>query len=324
MLSRVIDLGSRGYSASPLHAPDRNWFEGNCYTDLWIAVLHSLGLEPRACLGPTLACGYSADQWTFFKPSLSELYHLYGVVTEEMTVWRSVLEHCEAHIAARQLPLVEVDAFFLPDTVQTDYRKNHSKTTIAVNALDRSGKKLEYFHNAGYFELRDGDFDGIFRTAERAGEGYLPPYCETAKLEHIRHRPLEELKKLARQMARLHLESRPQENPMVAFTESLDETLNQLVDREESYFHAWVFASLRQLGAGFELAAIHLRWLAKSEETELLEAALHLERIADTAKMLVMKTARMAMSGKVKSLSEPLADMKANLDSAYALVDVHL
>ncbi len=168
MLARVIDVDLQTFVPSPLHAPDRNWYEGNCYTDLWIAVLHSLGLEPRACLGPTLSCGYSADQWTFFKPSLSDLQRLYGVVTEEMTVWRSLLAHCEAHVAAGQLPLVEVDAFYLPDTAQTDYQKNHSKTTIAVNAVDAQTKTLEYFHNAGYFELTGDDFDGIFRLIRKS------------------------------------------------------------------------------------------------------------------------------------------------------------
>jgi len=324
MVSCVIDMGPRGYSPSPLHAPDRNWYEGNCYTDLWIAVLHSLGLEPRACLGPTLACGYSADQWTFFKPSLGDLYRLYGLVTEEMTVWRSVLKHCQAHVAAKQLLLVEVDAFYLPDTFQTDYRKNHSKTTIAVNGLDQTRKTLEYFHNSGYFELHGDDFDGVFRSTDSVEEGFLPPYCETVKLTHVTQRPTDKLKTLAREMAKLHSESRPQENPMLAFALSLNETLLQLVDLDESHFHAWVFASLRQLGAGFELTAIHLRWLAEVEETDLLYAAQHFEKVADTAKMLVMKTARMAMSGKVKSIAAPLGEMEAGLDAAYSLIDEHL
>ncbi len=324
MSSRIIAMSPRGYTPSPLHAPDRNWSEGNCYTDLWIAVLHSLGLEPRACLGPTLACGYNVDQWTFFKPSLGDLSRLYGVVAEEMTVYRSVLEHCEAHVAARQMPLVEVNAYFLPDTIQTDYKKNHSKTTIAVNALDVPGKKLEYFHNAGYFSLHGKDFDGVFRSAEDAGEGFLPPYCETVKFERITQRPVDELKYLARDMAALHWQNRPKKNPMVAFSKSIDETLIRLADLDETHFHAWVFASLRQLGAGFELAAIHLRWLAGAEEADLLDAAHYFGCVADTAKMLVMKTARMAMSGKVKSLTETLADMEANLDAAYLLIESRL
>jgi hypothetical protein len=287
-------------------------------------VLHCLGLEPRACLGPTLSCGYSADQWTFFKPSLSDLQRLYGVVTEEMTVWRSLLAHCEAQVAAGQLPLVEVDAYYLPDTAQTDYQKNHTKTTIAVNAVDRQARTLEYFHNAGYFLLTADDFDGIFRLSEKASEGHLLPYCETVKLSHLINRSDGELKKLARGMAAEYVRNRPPGNPIVAFEQSLEETLPQLIERDEDYFHAWVFASLRQLGAGFELAAIHLRWLANDKNTSLFEAAQYFDAVADTAKMLVMKTARIAMNGKTKSLAEPLAQMRADLDAAYTLVDRQL
>jgi Domain of unknown function (DUF1839) len=100
--------------------------------------------------------------------------------------------------------------------------------------------------------------------------------------------------------------------------------LPQLIEQDEDYFHAWVFASLRQLGAGFELAAIHLRWLADDKDAAIDEAAQHFDAIADTAKMLVMKTARIAMSGKTKSLAEPLAQMQADLDAAYTLVDRQL
>lgn len=323
-MARVIDVDLQRFAPSPLHVPNRNWYEGNCYTDLWIAVLHCLGLEPRACLGPTLSCGYSADQWTFFKPALSDLQRLYGVVIEEMTVWRSLLTHCETHVAAGQLPLVEVDAFYLPDTAQTDYQKNHSKTTIAVNALDAQRKTLEYFHNAGYFELTGDDFDGIFRLSEKASEGHLPPYCETVKLSHLINRPDAELKKLARDMAAEHIRSRPPGNPITVFEQSLEQVLPQLIEQDEDYFHAWVFASLRQLGAGYELAAIHLRWLADDQGAVIDEAAQHFDAIADTAKMLVMKTARIAMSGKTKSLAAPLAQMQADLEAAYALVDRQL
>ncbi|MEQ8692983.1 MAG: DUF1839 family protein [Pseudomonadales bacterium] len=324
MVARVVNVNPSTYAPSPLHAPDRNWHEGNCYTDLWIAVLHCLGLEPRACLGSTLSCSYSADQWTFFKPALTDLYHLYGVVTEEMTVWRSVLAHCETHIAAGQLPLVEVDAFYLPDTAQTDYQQQHTKTTIAVNAVDANAQTLEYFHNAGYFELTGTDFDGIFRLSEKTGVNYLPPYCETVKLSQLIKRPDTELKLLAREMAAKHCKSKPLGNAMTAFAQSLEQTVPQLIEHDEDYFHAWVFASLRQLGAGFELAAIHLRWLADEKEIGIHDAAHHFEAVADTAKMLVMKTARIAMSGKTKSLGAPLAQMQADLEAAYTLVDRHL
>ena len=44
------------------------WPEKNCYADLWIGFLHTLGLEPLAMLPFTVAVDFEGDQWTFFKP----------------------------------------------------------------------------------------------------------------------------------------------------------------------------------------------------------------------------------------------------------------
>ena len=39
----------------PIHGEDRVWAETNCYVDLWIELLHALGLRPLAALPFTLA-----------------------------------------------------------------------------------------------------------------------------------------------------------------------------------------------------------------------------------------------------------------------------
>ena len=49
------------------------WVEKNCYVDVWIELLHALGLEPLAMLAFTVAVDFEGDQWTFFKPSHDDL-----------------------------------------------------------------------------------------------------------------------------------------------------------------------------------------------------------------------------------------------------------
>ena len=53
--------------AHSLHRSDRCWTETNCYVDVWIEVLHALGLDPTAAGAFTLSTDFEGDQWTFFK-----------------------------------------------------------------------------------------------------------------------------------------------------------------------------------------------------------------------------------------------------------------
>ena len=75
------------------------WAQTNCYTDLWIEVLHSLGLDPV----PALACAFSSrfdgTQWTFLKLKAEDIYALYGIEVAEMNVWRAPLIHVEDNLA---------------------------------------------------------------------------------------------------------------------------------------------------------------------------------------------------------------------------------
>ncbi len=64
----VLHLDAANYQRHALHAEDRAWVEKNCYIDIWIEVLHALGLDPLPVLPFTLTIDFETDQWTFFKP----------------------------------------------------------------------------------------------------------------------------------------------------------------------------------------------------------------------------------------------------------------
>jgi len=298
-LAVIRVLPERPAGQHALHDPARAWPETNCYVDLWVEVVHALKLDPLAMFGFTLATDFEGDQWTFFKPPLADLHELYGIDVQELTIWRPVLEHLREQIGRKRLVLVEVDAFHLPDTHATDYRKSHSKTTIAVEMLDEASRRLGYFHNATYGELEGDDFAHVFA-------GALPPYTEFAKLDRVVARSPEDLRSRARAILERELARRPAKNPLAAFRDRFPKDAEWLAEQDLAQFHLYAFATLRQLGACFELAAEHLRWLDASDP-----AAPHFEAISTGVKALLFKVARMVNAKKKPSFDETLAGMES-------------
>ncbi len=281
-----------------LHAEARLWQEKNCYEDIWISVLQSAGLEPHACLGHVLAADFVGDQWTFFKPSHDDLYEFYGIEVQELTVWRPLLAHAVEHLGAGRLISTEADAWWLPDTQGTDYRRQHTKTTIVLNEVDLGARRLGYFHNTGYHFLEGEDFDRTFHLDEPADPAFMPLFAELLKLDRLRRRPVEELRALARARLRVHVERRPAANPFRQFRERFVAELPDLQAQGLDHYHAWAFANTRQAGAAFELGAQHLRWLDGEPLPGLEQAAAEFERIGALMKSFILKGARLVRSGR--------------------------
>ncbi len=246
-----------------LHGDTQTWVEKNCYADVWIELLHALGLEPHAVLPFVLAVDFEGDQWTFFKPPPGDLWALYGVDVQEMTVWRPMADHLREHLGAGKLVSVEVDAYWLPDVAGTDYRRNHAKTTIVVNEFDAARARLGYFHNAGYHALEGEDFRGLLHLDDAPDPARLPLFAELVRVE--RARALAPAARRAASARRLddHLARRPATNPMPRFAARFAAELPGLQAAGLDHYHAWAFATLRQCGAAFDLARAHLLWQAE-------------------------------------------------------------
>ena len=317
MTIRLWDLDASTYAQHPLHCEDRVWPESNCYIDMWVELLHAAGAEPLAALPFALTVDLEGDQWTFFKFPLADLEALYGVTVFELNVWRSLAAHVAEQLALGRAAVVEVDAFYLPDTAGTSYRAAHVKTSIGIQALDADDRWLGYFHNAGYYELAGDDFAGLFRLEGHLTDPeYLPPYVEVAKLGHrpqLTGRPLHEAS-LA--LLRSHLARRPFTNPFCRYAARFRRDLEWLVGEPLSCFHNYAFATLRQCGAAFELAAAYLRWLEAGGECGLEPATAACTRIATTAKVLQFKTARAVNSHKPLDAAPLLDEMAAAWDQA--------
>jgi hypothetical protein len=307
------------YRRHPLHQGDRPWPETNCFADLWIEVLHSQGHDPLATLGCTLAVDFEGDQFTFFKQSSGDLAALHGADVQELNVWRPLHLHVDEFVRRRRLVLAEVDAYWLPDTSGTDYRTQHTKTTIAIRSIDLRTERLGYFHNAGYFELEGGDFRGLFGLDAAPDPTRLPLYVEFLRLESLRLRPRDELLPLALECTRAHLRRRPRENPLARFAASFPAAIAAFAPEALQTYHLYAFSTVRQAGSAADLGAHHLRWLqAAVPGAPLEEAAAALDQVSLSAKSLILKGARAVSTGKRTDFAPLLSTMVTAWGTAMA------
>ena len=300
------------YQTHWLHNVDSIWSLSNCYVDLWIEVLNSMSLNPIACLACTPLINFEGDQWTFFKVPLHDLLLLYGIDVQELNIWQSLLEHIVTQISRNRLVLIEVDAFYLPDVSDTTYRQEHEKTTIGIQMIDTERRLLGYFHNGGYYTLREADFDAVLRVEN------LPPYVEYAKLDALIRRTDDELAALASQLLKGHLSRRPGANPFLAYSQQFQQHITSLQDLTS--FHKYAFATIRQYGACYQYTAVFLQWLMEYQGSYLGEAAEHFTSIASTAKILLLKTARSVKTKKSFEYPQLLYSMQEHWEQAMNIL----
>jgi hypothetical protein len=227
-----------------------------------------------------------------------------------MNVWRPLLEHALEHLAAGKLISTEADAFWLPDTSGTDYRRQHTKSTIVLNDLDLQNRTLGYFHNAGYYRLEGEDFARTFRLDQPHDPTFMPLFAELVRIDRVVRRPATELAAISRELWRRHLQRVPRSNPVRRFQERFERELPVIQDKGLAHYHAWAFGTIRQLGAAFELAALNLKWLTGHGARGLEVATTAFEEIANSNKTFILKGAR-ATNSKKPFDGAPLFDAMA-------------
>ncbi len=252
-LAILPSLSPARYAPHPLHRDARDWPETNCYVDVWIEVLHALGEDPTTALGFTAALDFEGDHFTFAKVPADDLREQFGLEVRELAIYDCLEAHLVEQTRRGRMVLVEVDGFNLPDTRGMSYRREHVKTTIAVNRIDPARGALHYFHGAGFFALDGEDYHGLMRLGAR-WDGDLWPYAEMVKLD--RRRRADDGVALA--ILRRHVGRRPHGNPVAAFRDRVRE---QAAAVRPGGLHAYAFNTARQLGMTFELLGRHLRWL---------------------------------------------------------------
>ncbi|MGS2724275.1 DUF1839 family protein [Porticoccus sp. GXU_MW_L64] len=285
MLHQLITLDPDNYPRHRIHSEDWGWQETNCYVDVLIELLHANNLEPLAALPFTFGVDFEGDQWTFFKFPHQDLMDLFGLAIEELNPWYSLCNHVNTQLKNERSILVEVDSYHLPDTRATTYQSEHVKTTIAVNAIDIENKFLGYFHGQGYYHLTGEDFDNLFRTNE-TDEKYLPPYIELVKFSKEPPGSENGLREKSINILKKRLKEAPAVNPFSIYKEQFLQDIQWLHEEPMDTYHKYSFATFRQFGTCYGLAAMYLRWLSAGGEKNLDEAIdcfdsiSHLSRIA--------------------------------------------
>jgi hypothetical protein len=311
MLS-LLGLDPERYVASALHQPDRTFPETNCYVDIWIELLHALGIDPASAMAFACTVDFEGDQWTFFKPPPEELERLYGIDVHEMQLYRPVVDHIVEQLKAGRSIIIEADAFYMPDRAATSYRNAHVKSSIAIEAIDPERELLRYFHGPGFYELSGDDYRGIFRLGRAFSrpfsEDVLPPYAEIVRFNAGPRLEGEDLRRAAFEMLGRQLRRRPVRNPWLKFGERLAIDLPALLDGANADYHAYAFATVRQCGAAFDAAKSFVEWLSSPGSPDGRAAAEPLGRQVNGAKTLLFRLARRRVFDPAPAIQQLAAD----------------
>ncbi len=307
------DAGAQPFARHRLHDPERCWPETNCYIDLWIELLAALGEAPEAALGFTAAQDFGEDQFSFSKFAIDDLRRLYGLDVRELSIWRTLERHTMTQVAGGGVVLLEVDAFHLPDTAATTYRRAHAKTTIAVDTIEAPARTCGYFHNASRGALAGEDYLGAFRLRpEYASQpDLLAPYVEVVT-RAATPQPAESLRSAAFDLLRWHVSRAPGHNPFSAWRARFGDHIEALLSSPAS-FHDYAFHFPRLAGSNFELLGDHAAWLSPHELRDVVTAC---ERIAQDAKVLQFRLARSVARGRADPCGECFDGLERDYEQA--------
>ena len=314
----LFGLDPAAHTSSALHCPDRTFRETNCYVDLWIELLHALGVDPASAMAFACTVDFEGDQWTFFKPPPDELRRLYGIDVHEMQLYRPMVDHVIEQLESGRTMIVETDAYYLPDTAATSYRRAHVKSSIAIEAIDPTGERLRYFHGPGYHELSGEDYRGLFRLGRPFSEDVLPPYAELVRFDAGPRLEDRDLRDAAYEMLARQLTLAPQRNPWIAFGERLTRDLPGLLDGTDSDYHAYAFATVRQCGAAFEAARSFVEGLGDPGPDGRI-AVEALGRQVSGAKALLLKLARRRVIDPAPAIEQLAGSWEIAMNALHCL-----
>lgn len=313
----LYGIDPRTYRPHLLHSPERTYVESNCYADIIIELLHAGGYEPLAAMGCAVRMDFEGDQWTFLKPAPEDLELLFGVDIHEMQPYRPLPEQAAEQIARGRTLIVELDSYYLPDTAATSYRREHVKSSVAIESIDRERESLRYFHATSLHELAGEDYLAVLRIGGNLAGDVLPPYTELVRFDAGTRLEGEELHAAARMLLRRHLDRRPASNPFERFGASLEREMPRLLEGDAAEYHAYAFATVRMAGSAFEVLGSLSDWLIGPQSA----AAGPLARIVEGCKTLSFRLARRRAfdpAPAIAALGEAWEEALMGLDDAVA------
>jgi hypothetical protein len=299
------------------HAESRIWSSANEHIDLWVALLHTLGLDPAPLLTGTFCTDFEGDQWTLARIAPTDIWACYGIAVQELCVWRPLLAHVVEQLDRGNVVIVEVDAFHLPDMVGSSYQREHAKAIIAATGYDRRTHTLRYIHGATGAEVGGDDLDALMTAG--IGSAQLPPTTQVVRLDRMTSRSERELSVIATALARWHGTRLPHHNPVRSFSDALRAQGAWLAGGDDEHYQRWAFATLQQCGAAFELAGDVCEWLAVHGAT-VDQATPHYRDLSRAARTLHQKLVRVPQSGRMPDVTEQMDEMCAMWDRATGVI----
>ena len=281
-------------------AQDRIWPETNRFTDIWLGVLCALRLEPSACLPYTLAVDFLDDQWTQFRPSHDDLYMLYGIEVQTLTVWRPLIDHLHEQLSAGRLVIVDVPARSLPDGGGGLLHPRSATETIVINEIDTAQERLGCFHRTNYRVLQGAEYRRLLHPESDPESQTLLGRAEVINLHNLVRRPPDTLRHLSHQLLEKYLQRVPTRHPLRRWKRRFAHEITLLMSGGPTHYQHWADAGPHQLGAAFELAALYLVWIAGSTSgsAHLVQAADAFRQLSVLARALLLKGARAVVNGQ--------------------------
>ena len=308
----VPALTPSGFRPHPLHREDSTWSNTNCYLDVWIELLHGLGIAPEPLFAAAVAADAQVEQFEFLKLEHRDLEELCGIRVGEYDIWQPLDQQVLTQLRAGNVMIIEADAHWLPDTRGVSYGLEHVKTSIVVLEADAAARRLVYLHNEGLHELDGEDYDVVL--GQRRGEGIVPaPYVELVRLGRLRRPDPARARAETARLLRTHARRAPEANPAAELMGILRSRFDWLAETGMDGYHAVCFETTRQLGVVAMLAAEACRF---SDEGKLMPAAEAWDRVSSEAKALQFQLARVARGRRSAALETAMSSIPRQWESA--------
>ena len=176
---------------------------------------------------------------------------------------------------------------------------------------------MGYFHGQGYYYLDGDDFIDVFRLRNEPDPSVLAPYVEFVKMRQVNGEADDVIVKKSIELMRHQFELLPETNPFEKFKPHFVCDLEWLKQQDLETFHQYSFATLRQFGACYELAANYLNWLSSQGEKDLEQVIKNIKSISEAAKVYQFQLARTVSRKKELDLS-PIDNMAQYWDAAMS------
>ena len=185
--------------------------------------------------------------------------------------------------------LVEIDAWYLPDTEGTSYRRGHLKTTVAPRRSTERASGCATSTTPDYSNCRVRTTAGAFRMLDHFTDDVMDPFTEVVIFDAGPRLEGDELRAAARDLLASTSPGDRRPTPSTPGRGAWSPTCRGCSPAATRTTTKYAFVTVRMVGSAFELFADHVAWTL-GEPGE--EAAAEFRGIAEASKVVSFRLAR--------------------------------